>query len=270
MTEPVFEPTAEGAVQVIRAARHRRHRRLGAVLSSVALGVAVVLGVASLSGVTRDGAEQLTVVDTPPPRPAPTVASSPAPDTASSPVSAGGSSTSAAAPGGSGSSPGTADSPRPTPPRSTARRTSPIVRSTRTDSDTTDLCTGGSGSAADWCVRTVDPGTVSRGTSVTLRGELCRLRPAGAATVTFQDTREAVLEVSDGYAVDWQGGEGIRYSKPGRTVTVQPGTCLVWSSVWDTRDRDGFLVPPGLYDFSLTVATSVATYNVSQSLTVQD
>ena len=270
MTEPVFEPSVEGAEQVIRAARHRRHQRLGVLASSVSLGVVVVLGVVSLPRLTHDRAQELTVLDTPSPRPAATAATTPRPDVGPTPAAAGRPTPSTAAQAVPGTAPGTADSPPPASPRSTARRTSPIVRSTRTDTDTTDLCTGGAGSAADWCVRTVDPGPVTRGTPVTLRGELCRLRPAGAATVTFEDTREAALEVSDGYAVDWQGGEGLRYTKPGRTVTVQPGTCLVWSSVWDTRDRDGFLVPPGSYDFSLGVSLDGSSYGTSQSLTVVD
>jgi hypothetical protein len=267
--EPVFLPAPEGAEHVIVAARHRRRRKVGAFASSVAFGVTCVLGVVALSGSTRNGAEQLIVTDSSAPTPAARASSSPVPNTPSAPVAAGSHAATAVGPT-TASSDGTVSSPPPASPRSTARRTSPIYRSTRTDTDTTDLCSGGSGSVADWCVRTVDPGQVHRGTSVTLRGELCRLRPSQAATVTFSDTREATLEVSDGSAVEWQGGEGIRYRSPGRTVTVQPGTCLVWSSVWDTRDRDGFLVPPGTYDFSLSISMNSSGYSVGSTMTVVD
>jgi len=267
--DPVFAPPPDGADRVIAAARLRRRRKVSGLLSSVAAATVLVLGAVVVSGSPSGGADQLTVTDDPTATPSQRTSAAPVPNVVpSSRPQAGTTNRPSTASSGTGGE--TASSPPPSPPRSTARRVSPIRRSTRTIDDPTDLCDGGAGSLADWCIRTVDPGTVHRGHAVSLQGEMCRMRGATAATVTFDDTREVSLEVSDGSAVDWQSGEGLTYRKPGRTVTVQPGTCLVWSSVWDTRDRDGFLVPPGRYDFSLTILAEGAGYVGGTVLTVED
>jgi hypothetical protein len=254
-----FPPSPEGAEEVVRRARHRRQAKAGGLGSSALLVVAGVLFASSLQGGSgTESPDRLTTTSTP------TAGASapPSPDARPRPA------TLPAAPRtqaagvapplvGSTPSPGAA-SPRPVPPRSTARRVSPITRSAAPPLAQTDLCRDGSTTTSDWCLRPDDPGTVHRGTPARLGGVLCLLNTAKATTLDLPDTREADIETSSyGGGVLWQGGEGLTYRSPGPRLTFAPGQCVRWTSMWDTRDREGFVVPPGDYFMDFGVPNTI-------------
>jgi hypothetical protein len=155
---------------------------------------------------------------------------------------------------------------------SAASRRSPIHRGTGTIGSN-DLCSDdATDAAAGWCVRYVGPDTVRRGHTTALSGEVCRRSGAAAATLRFTSGREIDMSVTDGAgSVFWQAGEGVHYASPGATVTVGSGQCLVWSSSWDTRDRNGLHVPPGTYYLGFAVETAgTSLSSVGVSITVTD
>jgi hypothetical protein len=103
--------------------------------------------------------------------------------------------------------------------------------------------------------------------------EMCRVPISGDGTLTFSDTREVDFEAlapSTGKAV-WRAGQGERFRSPGHTVTVKAGTCLRWTSTWDTIAPDGFYAPPGDYDMSVGVTTDNTSFGASgATLTLTD
>jgi hypothetical protein len=267
MPEPTFHATDSGATDAVRRGNRLRLRSATATLGTVGLLTAVVL-LAPWRGPT--GVDALTPARDPAPRPAPSGAASGLPGSTPTPSPK----TPEQAPLAPASPAAALGSPSPVPtsvPSATsAVRTSPITRSTSTiRSD--DLCQEDpTAAAAGWCLRYTGPATARRGHPVALSQALCRLGTHPAATVTFRTTREALLSVSGG-AADWAAGQGERYTSPGRTVTVPPGTCLVWTSSWDTRGRDGFLVTPGTYDVAAGVeSTDLALPSTSTTLRVTD
>jgi hypothetical protein len=60
---------------------------------------------------------------------------------------------------------------------------------------------------------------------------------------------------------EWSAGQGETYTSPGRTVTVRPLECLTWTSTWDTRGKDGYLVLPGTYGVYVGVETNSITFS---------
>lgn len=105
-------------------------------------------------------------------------------------------------------------------------------------------------------MRTFDPGEIRRGQKVVLGGELCSYPTGYPLTLRFTDTAQVQMQIDPYEKQDkWHAGEGYRYTKPGPTVTIAPGECLQWRSPWDTRDREGFVVPPGSYQFNFHVNT---------------
>ena len=269
MSDPVFIATAEGADAVIR--RGNRRRRITAFTSLAAVAtVLTVLVVAPWSGV--GGRESLTPSDGGTFWPTPATTASPTPTTVdtspttppSSPMAV----PSSRASGNASPAPGAS----PTSPASPARRTSskqvsPITRGTGSIGGQ-DLCQDDQTDAAQgWCIRYTGPTTARRGHLVTLAVELCRLGTFPAASVTFGSTREVVLDVAG-----WEAGQGVSYTSPGRTATLAPTQCLTWSSTWDTRDKDGFLVLPGSYyvDFGVDAGSQVAFARSGADLRVTD
>ena len=254
---PIFVPTEEGAAQVLRAARRRRRRQAAAAAGAVA---AVVVGATAMTfGGPSPTADRLDTINgglahTPASSP-----STPSPSTVPSSHIAASvaplprvSSTTVVAPHKGA----TVSSARPA---GSVRRTdrSPITTSKGTIASG-DLCSDNSGYAAfGWCVRYTGPQTVRRGFVTTLSGEVCRLASYPAATITFASTREVDLRVLDQQTnTKWQAGQGINYRRPGRSVVVAGGSCIVWSSPWNTRGPDGLLVPPGDYSASVSVESS--------------
>lgn len=270
MTEPDFVVTPEGVDQAIRAG-NRRRLRSGATTVVAALTVTGVVVLAPWQGPgARDSLTPArdvssTPTATPGPGTAPDSslpASSPLPAAVRAPSVA----TAQVLPPTS-SAPGASPSPsrRSTP----SRAPSPITRGTSSIA-ADDLCQGDQRQAAQgWCLRYTGPTTARRGVPVALRMELCRLGSFPAQTLTFGSTREVSMGV-DG--TGWAAGQGEHYTSPGRTVTVLPGRCLTWTSRWDTRDADGFLVLPGAYGISVGVeASSLAlSSNASDTLQVTD
>ena len=274
-TPPVFVPTAEGAEAVVRAARRRRRLQAAAATGAAA---AVILGAAgSLAfGGPSPSADRLDttnggVAHSPSPLPSSAATTPPAPlagshvavSVAPRPVG----STTVVPPGADGS----AVTPRPVKSVQPAER-SPITHGSGSIA-ADDLCSDNSGFAAfGWCVRYVGPSTVKRGHVTTLSGELCRLASYPAASISFTSTREVDMYVEDSRGTaKWQAGQGISYRRPGRTTTVAGGSCIVWSSPWNTRGPDGFLVPPGDYGVSIGIeSTNTNLPSVGTSIQVVD
>ena len=262
-----FLPTEDGATAVLRAGRRRRTAKLTGASSST---LAVVLGIALvLTGGTGARHDELVPADESP-RPSATVTATPT----SSPVVA---ATSRPVSPGEGpadpvlgtGSPGATAAP-PAQHRSTAKRISPITRVTRV-MDQTDLCDGDPNVAAyGYCLRAFDPGAIHRGHPVAIGGELCVPATGRTTTIHSDTTREVDITISDSSGVLWQGGEGLRYTSPGPTITVEPGNCVGWTSPWDTRDREGFVVPPGDYDLTIGLGANSGVSVWGGSVTVED
>lgn len=264
-----FLPTAQGAEQALRAGRRRRTAKASATGSS-ALAVAVALVLTAGGGSTVPQPDELATTTAPTASAAPSAA----PGTTHAPAAG-----RSAAPQAPAVGPSVFPSPRPaasSPPpalhRSTAPRRSPISRSAGTI-EATDLCSGGqTGSYRTWCVRAFDPGEIKRGSTVSLGGELCNYPTSSPLTLDFADTAEVQIQIDPFEDQEkWHAGEGYRYTRPGPTVTLAPGECRQWRSPWDTRDAEGFVVPPGTYQLNVYVNTTTQPgYVAWRSVTVVD
>lgn len=247
-----------GADAVLAAARTRRLRRAlaagGAALALAALPLVVVVG----TGDSRDDS-LVAVAPTVTAQPTETSpsASPPAPEPSSDPTPSPPSG--AASPTSSPPAvPEASDDPEspvisrpsttPRPPRQSAA--APVTRSSSTI-ETGDLCNDGlTDATSSWCARYTGPATAKRGQTVVLSFELCRYPTAGDATITYEGELEVDAYVGSQDAPDWRAGQGIAYSAAPHSEVVRAGSCVVWSSPWDTRGADGFLVVPGEYWFS--------------------
>ncbi|HET6909609.1 MAG TPA: hypothetical protein VFH54_09745, partial [Mycobacteriales bacterium] len=210
MTEPTFFPTESGVLDVFRRARRRRWRTAGLTGAAV---TAVVVGATVLAWPgTGNGADRLSVVPaSPSPRPSASTGVRPATPAGTRPtVAAGTSAGAAAASGGTTASgiPGLAPltggiSPKQTGPRHSAA--APIRRTTVSYTGGCDPTAG----VVGWCELYSGPTTAHRKHPVTLSIELCRPSVDGDASVSFYDTREIDLELSDGDGTtDWVAGQG--------------------------------------------------------------
>lgn len=277
---PVFIATDEGATAVLRAARRRRWRQASAVagVTVVLVGGSVGFAVhrAGHGGIDRlSVAEGPTPVHSIPPGPASALPTPTARAVSPVPSAATGGGTVTEGSGRQGSVAGTTSGPGGTvvepssPPPSThysqAERVSPIWR-TRGSIPTTDLCSDGYGDiGSGWCIRYAGRSTAKRGHDVTVSAKVCRMAEFDAQTLKFHSTREINMSVgrydNDGkYRAAWQAGEGVHYTKPGGSVRMSGGDCFVWHSTWDTRDTEGFVVPPGSYTVQFNLETDVALY----------
>jgi hypothetical protein len=264
---PDFFPTPEGAEEVLRAGRRRRTAKASATGSS-ALAVVVALVLTAGGHSTAPRPDELTTTSGPSASAAPTAAPTTTRAPGRTPVGTAPGPVPTLAPT-QGPAP---TSPPPAQHRSTTVRRSPITRSTGTI-QATDLCQGGqTDQYRTWCVRAFDPGTIKRGTTVSLGGEICDYPTSSPLELDFADTAEVQLAI-DPYQDQekWHAGEGYRYTKPGPTVTVAPGQCLQWRAPWDTRDREGFVVPPGSYQLNVYVNTRTQPgYVAFRTITVVD
>jgi hypothetical protein len=267
MTEPEFFATRAGADQAVRTGNRRRLR----TAATTGLAALAVTGV-TLAG-PWDGAghrDSLTPARDPlvtaTATPSPSTTTRPAPDTSPSPVAAGThpapTVTATTVPPVSVSAPPSA---APIPTRA-VHRSSPITRGTATIAPG-DLCQDDQTNAArGWCVRYTGPTKARRGHPVALRMELCRLGSFPSATVTFTSGREALMSLQ---GTDWEAGQGVQYSSPGRTLSVAPAACLTWTSTWDTRGSDGFLVLPGSYPVYVGVETNDVAFTTSSGPSIE-
>ncbi|MDP3712416.1 MAG: hypothetical protein Q8R60_08025 [Mycobacteriales bacterium] len=247
-----------GADAVLAAARVRRLRRALASGGAALALTAVPLVVVASAGAPRN--DSLVAVS-------PTVTSQPAEAPASaSPSASASSSDPTPSPPSSAASPTSSppavpeasedtESPvisrpatTPRPPRQSAA--APVTRSSSTI-ETVDLCDGGlTDATSSWCARYTGPATARRGQSVLLSFELCRYPTAGDATISYDSELEVDAYVGSYDTPDWRAGQGIAYSATPHSEVLRAGSCIVWSSPWDTRGADGFLVVPGEYSFS--------------------
>jgi hypothetical protein len=104
------------------------------------------------------------------------------------------------------------------------------------------------GASGGWC--TGSPGAFSTrtGESVALRVLLCRPTGSGARDARFDFAREAVFRVYGGSPErSWTSSK--EQDRQPHTVTVQAGTCLRWTVVWDARDDGAEVLPPGRYTY---------------------
>jgi hypothetical protein len=267
VTEP-FLPTSEGAEQVVRAARARRLGKLGGLGTTALVAVLglVMLGSSGPGGKARVD-EITTVPSSASPNPAPTKVGSGTGDATPAQAARPAAST-LVAPGGR-PSPGVV-SPQPTEPRNDTRPSSPITRAQAGYLSSTDLCQDGNPPGSLWCMRVFAPDVIHRGHPARLGITACLMPTAQPTTVTFPTTREVEVDLLRSYdsAVVWQAGEGIQYRSPGGSLTFQPGQCYRWTSSWDTRDREGFLVPPG--DYPISVGLEGVADGTGTSVTVED
>ena len=252
MTEPLFLPTEAGARDVLRRARRRRRRQVA--LAALGVATATVAGTLAAFPAAGIGTDRVTVVPTSPtpsPSPAPgqhaaaaTEHNTPVPGRSSAPAQP--------ALGAGTSAPrvqqAPASSPTPTAPTHRRSAAAPIRRTTvRYSSGCDPTTTDGVG----WCELYSGPSSARRKHPVAFSMELCRLPVGGDGRVTFGDTREVDLELLNSNGeLQWRAGQGEHYRATTHSVTVRAGTCLRWTSTWDTIAPDGFYSPPGTYDLS--------------------
>ncbi len=127
----------------------------------------------------------------------------------------------------------------------------PITRSASTIG-TADLCDSGTTdpTRTGWCARYTGPATAKRGEPVVLSFELCRYPQAGDARIDYDSGLEIDAWVAgSGDQPLWRAGQGVSYPPQPHSEIIRAGTCVAWSSAWDTRGQDGFLVVPGDYEF---------------------
>jgi hypothetical protein len=288
MTEvrPAFFPSADGVRDVMRRARARRRRRALVTTGGFAV-VAAVTGVLIGAAGTGTGADRLSVVpagpdhsgsQSAPSSTGPSAHARPSPSSVrpagSGPVLPGQQPSNGD--GGSGSAghddafPAPTPTPSTTPYAPTKRQSAdaPITRTTvgyNTDCDATYDVQG-------WCELYTGPSQGRRKHVVTFAMELCRPSVVGDGTVHFTSTRQVYLQLSDSNGEKvWQAGQGIAYKNKTFALVVKAGTCLRWTSSWDTIAANGFYAPPGGYTVSFGLDSSdVSTVNGGDSFTLTD
>lgn len=283
MTEvrPTFYPSPDGVRDVMRRARARRRRRTLVTTGSFAVAAAIT-GVLIGAAGPGTGADKLTIVPATPdhssaqPSPGSTGSAHPRPSSPSS-----------ARPQGSGpvllgSPPAQAGSAsgnplaQPTPPASPTpyapvkrhSANAPISRTTVGYNAACDATYDVQG----WCELYTGPSQARRKHTVALSMELCRPSVVGDGTVHFTDTRQIVMELYDSTGTRvWQAGQGLKYKNVTSAVVVKAGTCLRWSSSWDTISTSGFYAPPGDYTVSFGLDSSdVSTVSGGDVVTLTD
>lgn len=250
-----FFPTKYGADAVLRGARRRRTAKASATGSS-ALLVAVALVLTTGAGPNPVHHRDELVTTTPSATPAASGAPSALPTARPGSMPSASRAESGPTPTLFPSPAGPGQTAPPLQHRTTTPRKAPITRSSGTIGST-DLCTDGlTDDTLTWCIRVLDPGEIKRGHTVSLGAEFCLYPTSSPMTLDFASTVQIDLQIENGSSKpDWYAGEGYRYTKPGPSVTVAPGQCLVWHSPWDTRDAEGFVEPPGTYTLDFMVLT---------------
>jgi hypothetical protein len=286
MTEvrPTFFPSPDGARDVLRRARARRRRHALVTTGGVAVA-ALITGVVLGAAGPGAGADRLTVVPAAPDHGSRSSSLGAGPDVRPlpSPSSVARAGSGPALPGtqpGQPGQPGHAPAPAdgqpapatdaPTPYAPTKRHSAnaPISRSTVGYNAACDATYDVQG----WCEIYSGPTQARRKHPVTLSMELCRPSVVGDGTIHFSDTRQVLLELSDGGGkVVWQAGQGIKYKNTTSALVVKAGTCLRWASSWDTIAANGFYAPPGDYTVSFGVDSSdVSTFTSGDTVTLTD
>jgi hypothetical protein len=277
VTEPDFSPRADGAEAAISAGRRRRtQRQLGGAGGAAALALVAVL-VATHPFASAGGTDSLRVAGDPTAsgEPSPGAAEptanpthAPTPEPTTTDRTGGG-------PIGSGSGygdPGSVDpttAPEPSSSPDTPDRVSqPPTRTTVVYTSDPD-CEQQPALPTDspWCLRYSGDPTVKRGGVATISADLCRLPGRGAGQWQFDDADGMWLEVRDSSNTDvkWSSQDGRKVAAEASTVTVAAGTCLRFTTTWDTRDRDGFRVRPGDYNVNFAASGRATADNYPSS-----
>ncbi|MDQ1747379.1 MAG: hypothetical protein QOD07_1642 [Frankiaceae bacterium] len=281
MTEmrPAFFPSPDGMRDVLRRARARTRRR--ALLTSGGFAVvAAVPGVLIGAAGTGTGADRLRVVPAAPDHagartaPGSTGPSAHAQPPTPSSVGATGSGTvlpGAPGPTTSGNAfpaPRPSSSPTPTAPPKRHSANAPIKRTTVGYDSACDPTYDVQG----WCELYTGPAQARRKHTVTLSMELCRPSVVGDGTVHFYDTREIFLGLDDSSGSPvWRAGQGIKYKTTTYALVVKAGTCVRWTSSWDTISADGFYAAPGNYNITFGLdSNDVSTVTGGDTLTLTD
>jgi hypothetical protein len=234
---------------------------------------------------TGTGADRLSVVPAGPDRgSAGQVPSSTGPTAHAQPSapSAGGHSGSGPVlPGGSGGStgpgaggnpfpaPSPSDTPTPYAPPKRHSANAPITRSTVGYNIACDATYDVQG----WCAIYSGPTQATRKHAVALSMELCRPSVVGDGTVHFDDTRQITMTLYDNSGTQvWTAGQGLRYARTASAVVVKAGTCLRWTSSWDTITPSGFYAAPGSYSIGIGLDSSdvSSTASGADTLTLTD
>lgn len=276
---PQFAPSVDGARDVMRRARARRRRQTLVTTGCLAVAGAVAGIVLVAAPGVGAGADRLTVVPASPgpnhQQSAPANGARPGhPNPAPSPSTRAGSQLGVPgsgnqAPGHSGSFGQSAptDSPTPYAPVKRHSANAPITRTTVGYNSACDATYDVQG----WCVLYTGPTTARRKHNVVLSMELCRPAVVGDGTVRFSSTRQVDFSVYDGYYNKvWQAGQGLKYKNTPSSLVVHAGTCLRWTSTWDTIAPSGFYVPPGSYSPSYLVDSNISYSTSGGSLALTD
>lgn len=281
MTEmrPSFFPSPDGVRDVMRRARARKRRRALVTTGGFAV-VAAVTGVLIGAAGTGTGADRLGVVPTAPDhggaRPVPGSTSSTV-HRPSTPSTVGAAGTATVLPGAPGpTTPGnafpvprpSAASPTPTAPVKRHSANAPITRTTVAYDSACDPTYDVQG----WCELYSGPTQARRKHPVALSVELCRPSVVGDGTVHFTNTREISFELDDGNGTKvWAAGQGLTYKNATFALVVKAGTCVRWTSSWDTIAANGFYAPPGTYTYNFGLESSDVTTGIGgNALTLTD
>lgn len=252
---------------MIRAARQRRRTKLSG-LGSSALAILVGLALVGTSAPWQE--RRVDRITTVPSSPTPVTSATAAPDPSPAVEPSVSPTHSPPLVPRTTPSPGETE-PRPTDPQAAERPASPISRSEAGSLAATDLCQDGTSAGSSWCLRLSAPDEVHRGTTVRLGITVCLLQTAQSTTVEFPSSREVDVSVTRSEDdVVWQAGEGTPVTEPGGSLAFEPGQCYRWTAPWDTRDREGFLLPPGDYGFGGGFNAGGAATGTGTMITVVD
>lgn len=283
-TEPDFSPRADGMEQAIRAGRRRRAQRQFGGAGAAAL-VAVFALLVTLHPFAGTAASDSIRVATDPtssaeetpgpgePSAEPTDETDPPePTPSASPTdSEHGGVSEAGGPYQHPQEPGDAE-PTEDPTEDSDRVSPQPEHSTVAYSSSSDCAQDPiavPGQTTMWCLVYSGDTTVKRGGIATVSADLCRLPNQGAGTWTFNDQDGMAFQVEGG-TTEWSSQDGRKVNQEDWTVSVDAGTCLRFTTTWDTRDRDGFRVRPGDYyvDFQVSGSSETGGYTSSSSATL--
>ena len=281
MTEPDFHPRVDGAEQAIAAGRRRRTHRQLTSASAVADVAVLAMLVAAGPFHPERGRDSIQVAGDPAassePTPDPSASAEPSTEPTAEPsadpsANAGGGPQPVGGGGYGGEYGDPSESPEPDESDAPPARVSPQpVRSVVAYSDGEDCATTPTvpiGASDTWCVRYSGSTTVARGATATIAFDLCRPSASSDADVTFADEDGMAMDVSNSTDTLWSSQDGRKVAKAQEQVTVKSGTCLRWTTTWDTRDRDGFRVRAGDYYVGYNLNADVGFSGNYGSLTV--
>ncbi|MDX6275006.1 MAG: hypothetical protein QOJ92_2216 [Frankiales bacterium] len=276
MTEPDFSPRAHGADAAITAGRRRRaQRQLGSAGAAGAFALAAVLVATHPFSAAGRGSDSLRVAGDPPataeptpsagvasaePTAEPTASGTPTATDHSLGQSLGSGGNYGNGNGAPSAAPGDSSSPDPTDRVSAKPARSVVAFSAGEDCSTSGVPLN----SVQWCGRYAGDASVARGGTARVAVDLCRPSAQGDGSVQFSNEDGAYLEVdSSASQPEWSSQDGRHVANTTETVTVKAGTCLRWTTTWDTRDRDGFRVRPGDYYVSYSFSYSNGSYSSS-------